>query len=124
MAIFKKKENWWIDYYVHGRRYREKIGTSKTLAENVLRKRKVEIAENKFLDIRRDKKVKFQDFAVDYLELHSKVNNRSWKKSDQRNIKALNNFFFGKYMHEITPHMVEKFKAKRIKETRNRRRRG
>ena len=35
--------------YVHGRRKRERIGPDKRLAETVLKKRKVEIAEGKFL---------------------------------------------------------------------------
>jgi len=89
VGIFRKNDSWWIDYYANGRRYREKIGDSKTLAENVLRKRKLEIAENKFLDVKRDKKIKFEDFADEYLNLHSKVNNRSWATWDLRNIILL-----------------------------------
>lgn len=54
MGIFRRGKDWWIDYYFQGRRKREKIGSSKSLAETVLKKRKVEIAENKFLDIQRD----------------------------------------------------------------------
>ena len=45
MAVFKKQDIYWIDYYVHGRRKRERIGPDKRLAEVVLRKRQVEIAE-------------------------------------------------------------------------------
>jgi len=116
MGLFKKKGNWYIDYYACGKRKREKIGASKTLAENVLRKRKVEIAENKYLDIRRDQKIKFEDFADEYLELHSKPNNKSWVKSDLQNIKALKLYFTGKNLYEITPLLVDKFKTHRIKE--------
>ena len=65
MAIYKKKKDYYIDYYANGRRIREKIGSSKTLAENVLRKRKVEVAEGKHLDIRKQQKIKFEDFADD-----------------------------------------------------------
>ena len=53
MSIYLKESNWYIDYYANGRRKREMIGPSKKLAQEVLRKRKVEIAENKFLDIKR-----------------------------------------------------------------------
>jgi len=116
MGLYLKKGNWYIDYYVQGRRKREKIGTSKTLAENVLRKRKVEIAENKHLDIRREYKIKFEDFANDYLELYAKPNNKSWAKSDVPNIKTLNKFFTGKYLYEITSEDAERFKSERIKE--------
>jgi hypothetical protein len=63
MGVMLKNGSWWIDYYVQGRRKREKIGPSKSLAESVLRKRQVEIAENKFLDIKKEEKLKFEDFA-------------------------------------------------------------
>jgi hypothetical protein len=38
------------EYYVSGHRKRERIGPDKRLAETVLRKHKVEIAEGKFLE--------------------------------------------------------------------------
>ena len=50
MAVFKKQGVYWVDYYVNGQRKRERIGPDKRLAETVLKKRKVEIAEEKFLD--------------------------------------------------------------------------
>ena len=115
MATFKKNNDWWIDYYANGRRHREKVGPSKSLAISALNKRKTEIAENKFLDVRKDKKIKFEVFADEYLELHSKVNNKSWKKSDLRNIIALKKTFSGMYLSEITPHKIEKFKAERAR---------
>ena len=108
---YKKGENYYIDYYANGRRKREKIGPSKTLALNVLRKRKVEIAENKFLDIQKEDKIKFKEFAVLYLENHSKINNKGWKKGDwvvlnPKNPKSLVAFFGEKYLYEITPLMI------------------
>ena len=52
MAVFKKQGVYWIDYYVNGRRKRERIGPDKKLAEVVLQKRKVAITEGKYLDKR------------------------------------------------------------------------
>lgn len=37
------------------------------MAEYVFAKRKVEIAENKYLDIKRDRKIRFEDFADRYV---------------------------------------------------------
>ncbi|MCM8778670.1 MAG: tyrosine-type recombinase/integrase [Candidatus Omnitrophica bacterium] len=82
----------------------------------MLKKRKVEIAERKFLDIRREEKIKFEDFAEEYLELHCKPNNKSWRGFDRHNINALKKYFSGKCLYEITPLLVEKFKAERVKE--------
>lgn len=42
MSIYKKGKDWYIDYRVHGRRKREKVGPSQKLA----------IAENNFLNIK------------------------------------------------------------------------
>ncbi len=52
MGVFKKQGVYWIDYYVTGHRKRERIGPYRRLAETVLRKRKVEIAEGKFSEKR------------------------------------------------------------------------
>lgn len=114
MGIYKKKNDYYIDYYANGRRIREKIGSSKPLAENVLRKRKLQIAENKFLDIKKQYKIKFKDFSEEYLRVHS-ASHKSYR-GDFDNIKTLKKFFSGKYLHEINSLDIEKFKAERSKE--------
>lgn len=114
MGLFLKKGNWFIDYYAYGKRRREKIGTSKGLALNVLRKRKLEIAEGKFLDIRKEQKIRFEDFADEYLRVHS-ASHKSLR-GDVDNIKTLKRFFSGKYLYEINSMDVERFKSERAKE--------
>lgn len=114
MGTFKRGENWYIDYYFNGRRIREKIGPSKKLAEDVLHKRKIEIAENRFLDIRREKKVRFRDFTKTYLELHCKAHKKSWKK-DITLLRILTKHFGNKCLYEITPLAIEEFKNEQSK---------
>jgi integrase len=116
MAIRRRRKNYYIDYYANGKRIRETIGTSKVLAENTLHKRKLAIAENRFLDVRREQKIKFQDFSKEFIEIHLKPNRKAWDKTEIHNINRLNKFFSGKYLYEITPLMVEKFKIERSKE--------
>ena len=116
IKISLNKANFYIDYYVDGRRKRECTGASRTLAETVLAKRKVEIAEGRYLDIKKDKKLKFEVFAEEYIELHSKVNNKSWEKTDQRNVNTLKDFFTGYCLNEISPRLIEEYRAKRLKE--------
>ena len=112
MGIFKKGNNWFIDYYVNGRRKRESVGPSKELAQIVLKKRKVQIAENKFLDVRKQKRIHFRDMARLYLESYSKPNKRSWDR-DELSIKNLNAFFGSKYLHEINALDIENYKVER-----------
>ena len=114
MAIFLKHDNWYIDYYVNGRRKRERVGSSRKLAETVLEKRKVAIAEGRFLDIKKELKIKFADFANEYLEIYAKPNIRSWK-SDLHNFNCIKSFFGELCLQEITPLLIEKFKIERVK---------
>jgi len=43
MGVFKKGKNWYIDYYVNGRRKREKIGPNRRQSELVFQKRQVQV---------------------------------------------------------------------------------
>jgi len=95
VGLYRRGEDWWVDYYANGRRRREKVGPSKKLAQNVLRKRKVQVAENKFLDIKKEQRIKFKDLADRYLETYAKPNKRSWASTDQHYLKRLKPFFWG-----------------------------
>ena len=69
MAIFKKAGNWYIDFYAGRTRKREKIGPSKNLANEVLRKRLAEVAEGKFFPERRKATPEFREFVEKYWKL-------------------------------------------------------
>ena len=115
MGLFFKNGNWHIDYRTpNGRRRREKIGSSKELAKNVLRKRKVEMAEGKFLDVIKKERIKFEDFGQEYLNIHAKQHKKSWV-TDSFHIKDLGKFFNGKFLFEITAKDIECFKLERLK---------
>lgn len=108
---------YYITYYYENKRMRELIKGGKGLAETVLQKRRVEIAENKYLDKRQEVKIKFSDFADEYIENHLKVNcSKGWLIKDRANIKRLKQFFQNKYLHEITSQNVEQYKAQRLRE--------
>jgi len=115
MGVFKKGKSWYIDYYVQGRRRREKVGPSKAQARVVLQKRKVEIAEGKFLDVQRHQKLKFEEMGKLFLENYSKPNKRSWRRNEEI-VDHLVDFFKGRYLYEITPLDIEKYKRKRREE--------
>jgi integrase len=69
MAIFQKEGSWYIDFYVGRTRMREKIGPSKNLANEVLRKRLAEVAEGRFFPERRKAAPEFVEFAEKYWKL-------------------------------------------------------
>lgn len=116
MGIFKKGDNWYIDYYVKGRRKRKKIGPSKKLALQVLNDVKLKIVKKEYLGVYEEKKISFKDFSEQYLE-YSKANKAfsTYNRQDRISINRLKPYFKEKYIFEITPQMIERYKAKRLK---------
>jgi len=114
MAVFKKGKTWYIDYYVDGQRKRESVGSSRKMAEKVLAKRKVQIAEGRFLDIENKAKISFENLSRQYLE-YAKTNKISWSR-DALSIKVLSRWFGGKPLFKTTSLAIEKFKSERRQE--------
>jgi integrase len=111
MSVFKKQGVYWIDYYVNGHRKRERIGPDKRLAETVLRKRKVEIAESRFLEKKRPVTTTFDELAEAYLGYsRDQQQKRSWAR-DQTSLVTLGAYFGGKRLTEITPAAIEHYRA-------------
>ena len=106
---------YYIDFYNKGKRTRERIGTSKKLAETTLRKRKVEIAEGRYLNKKKEVRIRFKDFAVEY-QKWAEVNNKSFKKGKSWMIERLVCYFSDQYLSDISTWNVEKYKATRKEE--------
>jgi integrase len=111
MAVFKKQGVYWIDYYVHGRRKRERIGPDKRLAETVLKKRKVEIAEGKYLDKRQIPRCTFSELADLYLPW-AKVNHRGYVGTRSR-VEHFRREFGTRQLRDITPLLVDGYVSRR-----------
>ena len=112
MAVYRKGNNYYIDYYLNSRRIRECIGTDKKLAEVVLSKRKVQIAEGRFLDVKQDVKTKLYEIFDDFLE-YSKNSKKSYGR-DLYLVKQLKKFFDNMVLSEITPGLIEKYRSRRL----------
>jgi integrase len=115
MGVFQKGKNWYIDYYVKGRRKRKKIGPSKKLTLQVLNDVQLKIAKGEYLGIFDEKKTPIDEYAKQYLAF-SKAN-KAWSTYNRRDRFSIDNllsFFKGKYLFEITPEMIEKYKATRL----------
>ena len=114
MSIYQRGDNWYIDFTFKGQRIRESIGPSRKGAEKVIAKKKAEIAENKFLDKRKEPDpIRFYDFAKEYLQW-AKVNKKpSSLRRTTSLMRQLSQEFEEKNLSEITPWQIEKYKAKR-----------
>lgn len=112
MGVVYKKGAYWVDYRFKGQRKRKRIGSSKAVADIYYKKIKVAIAENRYLDINKEPKVKFEELAEMYISLHAKPNKKSWY-GDIKKIRILSKSFGGKYINEITPLMIDRYKTER-----------
>lgn len=115
--VYQINGHWGIDYSINGQRVRKIVGPNKKIAELILQKKIVEIAENRHLDIKREQKIKFKDFAVEYVERHCKRTLRGWHKSSISNVRHLTRYFGAKYLHEIIQRDVEKYVDWRLQHT-------
>jgi integrase len=114
MRVFQRGDNFYIDFCFKGVRIRESIGPNRKLAESVIAKRKTEIAENKYLDVKKElAPVNFHDFAVEYIAW-SKVNKKPLtSREDIYKMRRLEKEFGGQNIQGITTWLIEKYKSKR-----------
>jgi integrase len=114
MAIYKRGTIWYIDHYCHGRRVRERIGSSKRAAEQALAVQKAEILQGRYHLNSKKKAVRFKELTVQYIE-HAKTTKLSWRR-DVDFVKHLLAFFKDRPLNQITQELVEQYKAHRRKE--------
>ena len=107
-----ERGNYFLDYYVAGKRTREWVGPNKKLAVTVMGKRRTAIAEGKHLDKKVVRRVTFQQYADEYSETYSKR-----KKSAARDATSLNSLLpvFGEMLlDQIFPEMVFQYQSDRL----------
>jgi integrase len=109
MGIFERNGEWTIDYYVGGRRFREKVG-SKGAAKKALAVRKAQIVQDRF-ELRPQTSVPtFAQFAERYTE-YSRVNKRGFYNEKYR-IPQLVKFFGKRKLSALTPWDGEELKVR------------
>jgi hypothetical protein len=117
MAIYQRGKNWYIDFVFKGQRIRESIGPSRKNAEKVIAKKKTEIIENKYLDIRKEPDpITFHELAKDYLKWASDNHKSNSRPQDVSKMRMFDRTFGNKNIHEITGWEIEKWKMSRKKE--------
>lgn len=110
MGIFLRNKSWYISYFNKGRRIREKVGSSKTLANKALKKRETEIAEGKFLDIKNQKRVRLKELTSDYKQLYAS-SKKSFNSHYTVALNCIEHFFSNPWLDEITVKRVEDYKV-------------
>jgi hypothetical protein len=96
MEVYRRGKNWYIDFYAYGKRVRQKVAPNKKLAEKILHKLKTTVVENKFLDVRKKTKIKFEKIIEQYL-YYAKANKCSWDR-DEKSLRCFSTHFGGKLL--------------------------
>ncbi|MBI2069578.1 MAG: tyrosine-type recombinase/integrase [Elusimicrobia bacterium] len=91
---------WYVDYHHQGRRFRERVGTSKTLAVQALNKRLTEIAEGKFFPERNKPSITFREMANLYWEHYAKT--KKGARTTWPYVKKLSEVFGDKRLDQIS----------------------
>jgi integrase len=119
MGIIKHNGTYSIDYYVRDaggalKRKREKVGSNHKLAKELLTKRQAEVNEQKFFPERHEVRVRFADAAKSFLEwarVNISVRGHERYKCSMASLTAV---FGERFLDQITPVDVERYKADRI----------
>lgn len=106
---------YWIEYYVDGRRKRERIGPNKQAAEQRLRDVLNRRTEGRYIEKAKNIRVTFDDVAKWYCELPQVKAKKSYDR-DLLSIRTLSRFFSGKKVSELTLNFVETYRQKRSNE--------
>lgn len=114
MGLVKRNHVWWMSFMFQGRQVRRTTGTTdKRLAESILCKVKVQIAEGRFFETREEQERTFEEMMDRYLKECAVL---KAPKSHQRDCQALNHLrpVFGELvLAEITPKLLAGYKAQR-----------
>ncbi len=122
-TVYKKKinkwtsKNWTIDFVnENGKRIQKVVphAESRQEAEYALMFEVQKSFDRKFKIERRRREIGFTAFAQIYLEDYAMITKRSWKTDGYR-LKNLKEFFKDIELREITPLMIQKFRAWRLK---------
>ena len=116
MGVFKRNENYWIDYYDgDGRRHRKKVGPQKTIAKDILKDIRIKIIKGEYLGIYEEKKILFKDFAQKNYLPYAKANlSPTTLERCKGIIESSLVPHFDCYLYRITTSDVERFKEKRV----------
>ena len=104
---------YWIEYYLDGRKRRERMGTNKAAAEHRLREVLSRRAEGRV--VKKIKDPTFDELKKWYLDLPQIKNKKSYDR-DILSMKTLSSFFSGKHISGITINQVEAYRLKRLNE--------
>ena len=109
-------KNYWIDYYINGKRTRERIGRSKQAAENRIREIQTAKAEGRHINKNKNSLVNLGNLRDWYLDLPEVMQKRSFRHI-QTSINIVVSHVGQKLsLSQLGPEDIEKFRKIRLRE--------
>jgi len=113
--MYQRDGKWYSDFYYEGTRYMQSWGkVSKIIAKEKERRIRNDVATGEYEA--KKKRIRFEKFAKQYLEHAKTIKRLSSYNRDEGSVKRLSSFFKGKYLSDITPWLIERYRKERLKE--------
>lgn len=114
MSIYKRGKSWYYDFQSRGERCSGCIGVvSKTVANEVLAKKKAEAAEGRYTATAKKPSPLFEEIAAEYLQYYQTNRRPKSVERHQMAFQALQRVFAGKRLADLSPFLIEKYKRLR-----------
>ncbi|MBF0536420.1 MAG: tyrosine-type recombinase/integrase [Nitrospirae bacterium] len=107
-SLFKKRNIWWIKYYIDGKFYRESSRSTKEAdAKRLLKKREGDIVQGKFYGTKTEK-TRFEEIAQNFITDY-KINDKSSLKRAELSVKNLSKYFKNIRVTDITSDKIKTY---------------
>ena len=115
--LFKRGKKWGISYTdPDGRQVRKVVSPYRETAETILKKIEVQIVEGKYLDIKKEKHVLFEDLAREYINTYVRQENAKSFYHHACLVNRLKGHFRQKCLHQINTLTIRQYISSRLEE--------
>jgi integrase len=120
MSVYQRGKSWYYDFKYRGERYTGCIGAvSKTVAKEILAKKKAEAVEGRYELPSKKPSPIFEAMAEEYLHYYRANRRPRSVERHEMAFRALKPFFGGKRLTDITPLLIERYKRVRKEQGRS-----
>jgi integrase len=111
MSLYQRGKSWYYDFRHRGERYAGCIGqVSKTVAKEILAKKKAEAVEERYELPSKKPSPLFEAMAEEYFKYYRANRRPRSVERHEMSYKALKPVFAGKRLADISPFLIEKYK--------------
>ncbi len=114
MSLYQRGKSWYYDFQYRGERYSGCIGAvSKTVAKEILAKKKAEAVEGRYELPSKKLSPLFEEMAEEYLQYYRANRRPNSVERHEMAYRALSPILGGKRLADITPLLIERYKRTR-----------